>query len=82
VPPAPLPVKAATQRAYRRAEQRVARQEGCTFAPVLARVWRSSEASVASRLTREGVHPTQAGYRRVARALAPVVEALQHNDRA
>jgi lysophospholipase L1-like esterase len=56
----------------------VARQEGCTFAPVLARLWRSPRASVAGRLTHEGIHPTRAGYARIARALVPVVE---HIDR-
>jgi hypothetical protein len=80
VPPAPLPVRASIHRAYLRAAQRIAREEGCTFAPVLARVWRSPEASIARRLTREGVHPTRAGYARVARALVPLVRELQHND--
>jgi len=78
VPPAPLPVARAVARAYLRVERRVARQEGCTFAPVLARLWRSPGASVAGRLTHEGIHPTRAGYARMARALVPVVE---HIDR-
>jgi lysophospholipase L1-like esterase len=81
VPPPPLPVKASIQRSYLRAERRIAREERCTFAPVLAGVWRSPEASIARRLTREGVHPTRAGYARVARALVPLVRELQHNDR-
>jgi len=45
---------------------------------VLARLWRSPRASVAGRLTHEGIHPTRAGYARIARALVPVVE---HIDR-
>jgi lysophospholipase L1-like esterase len=81
VPPPPLPVKASIQRSYVRAERRIAREQRCTFAPVLAGVWRSPEASIARRLTREGVHPTRAGYARVARALVPLVRELQHNDR-
>jgi lysophospholipase L1-like esterase len=74
-------VKASIRRSYLRAERRIAREERCSFAPVLAAVWRSREASIARRLTREGVHPTRAGYARVARALVPLVRELQHNDR-
>jgi len=81
VPPPPLPVKPSIQRSYLRAERRIASEERCAFAPVLAGVWRSPAASVARRLTREGVHPTAAGYARLARALVPLVRELQHNDR-
>ena len=71
VPPAPLPVGRAIARAYLRVEQRVARQVGCTFVPVLARVWRSPGASVAGRPTHEGIHPTRAGYARMAQRPTP-----------
>jgi len=81
VPPPPLPVTVSIQRAYLRAERRIAREERCAIAPVLARGWRSPGASIARRPTREGVHPTRAGYARVAAALVPLVRELQHNDR-
>jgi len=77
VPPAPLPVRRSIQRDYFRVARRVAGEEGCGFAPVLSRVWTSPHASVAGRLTKDGMHPTRAGYRRIAKALVPViVEAL------
>ncbi|HEX3318603.1 MAG TPA: GDSL-type esterase/lipase family protein [Solirubrobacteraceae bacterium] len=81
VPPPPLPVAQAIQRSFFAVERRVARQEGCAFAPVLARVWRTSAASVARGLTHEGIHPTASGYGRMARALVPVVERIAAKKR-
>jgi hypothetical protein len=76
VPPPPLPVAAAIKRAFARVERAIARQEGCTFAPVLEHVWASPGVSLAGRLTHEGIHPTRAGDARMARALVPVVEHI------
>jgi hypothetical protein len=73
VPPAPLPVKRWVQRAYFRVDKRVAREEGCQFAHLLSHIWSSSKASIAKRLTTEGVHPTRAGYVRIARTLLPTM---------
>jgi hypothetical protein len=83
VPPAPLPVKTWIQRAYFRVGKRVAREEHCTFAHLLSHVWPSSKASIAKRLTKEGVHPTTAGYVRISRALVPAIArelGLKHID--
>jgi hypothetical protein len=83
VPPAPLPVKRWVQRAYFRVDKRVAREEGCQFAHLLSHIWSSSKASIAKRLTKEGVHPTRAGYVRIARTLLPTMAralGLKHID--
>lgn len=78
VPPAPLPVRRAVERAFLRVAQRVAAEEHCGFANVLATVWASPHASKASNLTKDGMHPTHAGYLRISRALVPVIVNALH----
>jgi hypothetical protein len=77
VPPPTLPVAPAVTQGFMDVEKRVAREEGCTFAPVLEHVWASPNASIAGRLTHEGIHPTRAGYARVASKLVPPVEHIE-----
>jgi lysophospholipase L1-like esterase len=74
VPPAPNPRPPMIQREIRELERRAAADAGCRYAPVLARLW-SGPSSVAAGLTEDGIHPTPAGYRRMARALASVIQS-------
>jgi hypothetical protein len=74
VPPAPNPRPPDIQREIRKLERRAAADAGCRYAPVLARVW-SATTSVEDGLTTDGIHPTPAGYRRMARALASEIQS-------
>jgi hypothetical protein len=83
VPPPPLPVRRSVQSAYSRVARRVAAREGCTFADLLEHVWPSSRASIARGLTKEGIHPTHAGYLLISRRLLPAITqalGLKHID--
>lgn len=74
VPPAPNPRPPGIQREIRKLERRAAAQAGCRYAPILARLW-SATTSVSAGLTDDGIHPTPAGYRRMARALASAIQS-------
>ena len=77
VAPAPLPEPAATIRLVASLDQGVARQAGCTYTTVLTHLWRDPQAAIDQGLTVvDGIHPTPAGYARMAAALAPVVARL------
>lgn len=72
VPPAPNPRPLAGQYELRELEHSAAAQAGCTYAPVFRRLWRG-RGSAAAGDTVDGIHPTPAGYRLMAGALAPLI---------
>jgi lysophospholipase L1-like esterase len=74
VPPAPNPRPPGIQREIRRLERRAAAEAGCRYAPILARLW-SGSTSVSAGLTTDGIHPTPAGYERMALALAHAIQS-------
>ena len=57
-------------------EHDVARRAGCTYTTALTHLWNPGRAVAQHLLVIDGIHPTAAGYRRIARALAPIVAAL------
>ncbi len=73
----PLPVPPAVRGRFAAIHRRVARRARCAYTPVLARLWSDPHTAHRRGLTQpDRVHPTPAAYRRMARALAPVVERL------
>lgn len=77
VQPTPIMVPAAAVRLVSRLDRQVARTAGCTYTTVLAHLW--PDAATAERrglVLVDGVHPTAAGYRLIAKALAPVLARI------
>jgi lysophospholipase L1-like esterase len=74
VPPAPNHRPLDIQRELRKLERRAAALAGCRYAPVLDRLW-SATTSVTAGLTEDGIHPTPAGYQRMARVLANAIRS-------
>ena len=72
VPPARNARPLAEQYELRRLEHAAAAQAGCTYAPVFRLLW-TGRGSVAAGYTVDGIHPTPAGYRLMAGALAPLI---------
>lgn len=72
VPPAPNRRPFAAQHELRRLEHIAAAQAGCSYAPLFKHLWRGS-ASIAAGYTVDGIHPTAAGYRLMAYALADAI---------
>ena len=69
-PPDPRPPEA--QRLFERLARKAAKAGGCTFAPVLDRLW-DGGTSARLGLTIDGIHPTPRGYRRMAGRLARLI---------
>jgi hypothetical protein len=74
VEPTPLPVPRSTVTQVSRLDRTVARRAGCTYTTVLAHLWSSPVAAERRGLVLvDGIHPTAAGYKLIAHALAPVL---------
>jgi hypothetical protein len=79
VQPTPIQVPASSVTVVARLDRTVAARAGCTYTTVLAHLW--SNAAVAVRrglLLVDGIHPTAAGYKLMAQALAPVITKIVH----
>jgi hypothetical protein len=57
-------------------ERGVARQADCTYTTVLAKLWNPQAAINRGLVVIDGIHPTAAGYKLIAKALAPVIAQL------
>jgi hypothetical protein len=84
VAPTPLPVPKSVVTTLSRLDRTVARQAGCTYTTVLAHLWRSPATAERQGLVLvDGVHPTAAGYKVIAHALAPVLaQMVRAHERA
>lgn len=77
VQPSPIMAPASAVAVVTRIERSVARQAGCTYTTALAHVWPDADTAMRRKLLFvDGVHPTAAGYRLIAHALAPVLARL------
>jgi len=77
VQPTPIAVPRSSVTIISRLDRTAARREGCTYTTVLAHLW--SNASTAEHrglIFVDGIHPTAAGYKLIAHALAPVVAQM------
>jgi len=73
----PVPVHASIRARFVAIHRRVARRAGCVHTSVLAGLWADARSSHRRGLAqRDRVHPTSGSYRRMARALAPVLERM------
>jgi hypothetical protein len=75
VPHAPNTRPAALQRLFSHLALQGAKAAHCRFAPVLQGLW-PGRRSQALGLTRDGIHPTAAGYRRMSARLARLILAF------
>lgn len=77
VEPTPLPVPPSAVTMVSRLDRTVARRAGCAYTTVLAHLW-SSPATAERRglVLVDGIHPTPAGYKLIAHALAPIVAQM------
>jgi lysophospholipase L1-like esterase len=79
VAPTPIAVPQAWVTAITRLERTVAHRVGCTYTTVLAHLWSSPTAAERRGLVfGDGIHPTAAGDRMIAHALAPIVAQMVH----
>jgi hypothetical protein len=77
VQPTPIAVPPSAVTMVSRLDRTVARRAGCTYTTVLAHLWGS--ATTAERqglLLGDFIHPSAAGYKLIARALAPVIAQM------
>jgi lysophospholipase L1-like esterase len=64
-----------------RVAARAARAGGCSFRPVLSRLWRTGDESIRRGLTSDGIHPTAAGYELMGGPLARLIAERMHRSR-
>ena len=77
VAPTPMPVAGSLVAEVKRYDQNVARESGCAYTTVLTHLWKSpSEAESRGLVLVDGIHPSAAGYRVIARALAPIIDGM------
>jgi hypothetical protein len=77
VAPTPLPVPQASSTLVSRLDRTVARRAGCTYTTALTHLWSSPAAGERQGLVLlDGIHPTAAGYKVIAHALAPVLAQM------
>jgi lysophospholipase L1-like esterase len=77
VAPTPLPVPKASTTLVSKLDRTVARRAGCTYTSALAHLWSSPAAGERQGLVLlDGIHPTAAGYKVIAHALAPVLAEI------
>jgi hypothetical protein len=77
IQPAPIAVPRSAVTLVSHLDQSIARRAGCRYTTVLAHLW--PDAAVGERrglLFVDGIHPTAAGYKLIAHALAPVVARM------
>jgi hypothetical protein len=77
IQPAPIAVPRSAVALVSHLDRTVARRAGCTYTTVLAHLW--PNATVGEQrglLFVDGIHPTAAGYKLIAHALAPVVARM------
>jgi hypothetical protein len=75
--PTPMPVPAGVLGHLATIDRRIARRTGCAYTSVLSRLWPSPVAAERRGwVLADDIHPTAAGYRLVARALAPMIARL------
>jgi hypothetical protein len=75
--PTPLPVSPRLAARFAALDRRIARASGCTYTAALTQLWRNPDAASNKGLVQaDGIHPTAAGYRLIAGALAPVVARI------
>jgi hypothetical protein len=81
VAPTPLPVPRSAVTMVSGLDRSVARREGCMYTTVLTHLWSSPAAAEQKGLViLDGVHPTAAGYKLIANALAPIVAQMVHTQ--
>ncbi len=68
-------ISAAIQARFRAIEKREARLDGCAYSNILANAFGPTRLSVRAGLTVDTIHPTPAGYRRMAGLLAQLIVA-------
>jgi lysophospholipase L1-like esterase len=66
-------VSAAIQTRFRQIEKQQARLDGCAYSNILANAFGPPSRSVKAGLTLDTIHPTPAGYRRLAALLAQLI---------
>ncbi|HWH09986.1 MAG TPA: SGNH/GDSL hydrolase family protein [Solirubrobacteraceae bacterium] len=76
--PSPLPVPPSVTSAFDAVDRRVAGDDGCTYTSALSALWDPATAVKTGLTIVDGIHPAAAGYRLIARALAPVLASLVH----
>ncbi|MDQ6849287.1 MAG: SGNH/GDSL hydrolase family protein [Actinomycetota bacterium] len=77
VAPTPLPVPASAVTQVARLDRTVARRAHCTYTTVLAHLWSSPAVGERRGLVLvDGIHPSAAGYKVIAHALAPIVAQM------
>ena len=80
--PSPLPVPAAISSAFDAIDRAVASADGCTYTTALSDLWSPSSAVETGMTIVDGIHPAAAGYRLIARALAPILAGLVDRRRS
>jgi hypothetical protein len=79
VAPTPLPVPRKTISLVSKLDRSAAQRGGCTYTTVLEHLWSSPASAERQGLVLvDGIHPSTAGYKVIARALAPVVAKMVH----
>jgi lysophospholipase L1-like esterase len=77
VAPTSLPLSQKTIAMVARLDRTTARRAGCTYTTALAHLWSSPAAGERRGLVLiDGIHPTTAGYKVMAHALAPIIARM------
>ncbi len=77
VQPTPVAAPQSAVSKISRIDRSIARQVGCTYTTVLAHLWSNANTAEQRGLVlADGFHPTAAGYKLIAAALAPVIAQM------
>jgi hypothetical protein len=77
VQPTPIAVPQSSVTIVSGLDRTAARREGCSYTTVLAHLWSNAATAERRRLIfTDGIHPTAAGYKLIAHALAPVIAQM------
>ncbi len=74
--PSPLSISASLVARFAAIDRQVAKEEGCAYTPALSHLWDPFKAARTGLTLIDSIHPTSAGYRLMANALAPVLARL------